>query len=74
MESILKKHWPPEVNTTDEFIECDECHGEGTVEMMNCTRGTASGCCGGCTVDVLCQECQGEKEVENPNFEPFEDE
>ena len=68
MESLTE-----EINTTHEFITCSHCHGKGTVEEMNCTRGTASGCCGGCTIDVTCPECDGQNEVLNPNYEPNEE-
>lgn len=35
-------------------VPCDECHGEGTIEEMNC-RNWSNECCGGCYVDKPCE-------------------
>jgi len=57
------------MNTTDEFIECSECEGDGTQEQLDCRVGTASLCCGSCIIDVPCSVCKGECEIPNENFE-----
>ncbi len=54
----------------EEFIECPECDGEGYHEIIgwNCSS-PSSDCCGGCvTGSKTCQECNGEGEIENPDF------
>jgi hypothetical protein len=62
-----------EPNTTDEIIDCPECNGEGFTEEYDCNVGSASLCCGGCFKNVVCTECNGEKTIENPDFEEIED-
>ena len=41
-------------------IECEECNGEGRIEIgPECDR-VASMCCGGCYREESCEECHGE--------------
>jgi hypothetical protein len=45
-------------------IECPECEGERQIEMLDCTMGSSSMCCGGCYKYVPCTECEGNGEIE----------
>lgn len=45
------------------YLECPECNGEGGYDLfISCLR-PMSECCGGCTKQVKCKECDstGEK-------------
>ena len=55
-----------ELDHNDDEIECecDECDGDGTVEMMQECGRVASMCCGGCYVDVECDQCNGTGTIE----------
>lgn len=45
-------------------VECTTCEGEGFVEhMKQCNVYPIGECCGGCTVDVDCLDCDGEGTV-----------
>lgn len=45
-------------------IECEECDGEGIIEIgPECSR-PASLCCGGCYREERCEECNGEGKIE----------
>jgi len=50
-----------------EYITCESCDGEGTVEVIDCGM-SASYCCGGCVKDVTCDECDGSGEINNPEY------
>jgi hypothetical protein len=39
--------------------ECPECEGLGTVEAFKDCGRPASDCCGGCTITIECEACQG---------------
>lgn len=60
------------MNTTDEYIPCNNDCDEGRIEVMNCSMGTASGCCGGCYEYIPCPSCEGAGEILNENYEPNE--
>ena len=45
---------------TDEVqVLCDSCYGEGKIEVLRCTVGSSSYCCGGCTEAEICETCSG---------------
>lgn len=51
---------------------CPTCNGERTVwQMIECGR-SMSDCCGGCTRDVTCDECNGRGTVDDV-WDPRED-
>ena len=39
-------------------IECEDCHGKGYEEIVECDR-VASMCCGGCVRKYKCEDCNG---------------
>jgi hypothetical protein len=43
--------------------ECENCEGEGTVDVMNC-QNNSSECCGGCYKSETCEDCNGSGEIE----------
>ncbi len=43
--------------------DCDECYGEGFVEVMNC-HDQSNECCGGCYKEIECDQCNGTGTVE----------
>lgn len=45
-------------------MDCPTCFGEGSVEELRCRVANWRECCGGCTVDVPCADCDGTGEVE----------
>ncbi len=50
--------------------ECENCDGTGTIEVRAiCTVYPYSECCGGCTDDVDCPECDGSGEIEDEDEE-----
>lgn len=55
------------MNTTDEYLECDVCDGDGFYEILECGKA-ASMCCGGCYVPRECEDCEGTGEIENENY------
>jgi hypothetical protein len=56
----------------EQFIMCPECSGNGVVyEMISCGR-SMSDCCGGCTRDVKCENCDGGGVIENEDFFYYE--
>lgn len=44
-------------------VKCPACKGEGTVEKFNC-HNSSNECCGGCYIDVTCENCNGRTEIE----------
>lgn len=52
-----------EHNADDIECDCDECDGEGFVEVMDC-HDQSNECCGGCFKSVECDECNGSGTVE----------
>ena len=49
----------------EELIDCHECDGEGKLYIdtsRNCTV-YRNECCGGCGYDVVCNICNGEKQI-----------
>ena len=40
-------------------VECEECRGKGWIELIGVCSLPASACCGGCTRDEECDECNG---------------
>jgi hypothetical protein len=51
---------------------CPDCGGNGVVyEMISCGR-SMSDCCGGCTRDVKCENCDGGGVIENEDFFYYE--
>ena len=59
-ESIAFDFGEHEIQFTSQQ-DCEECGGEGHQEKMDCHVGSASLCCGGCVVDVDCEECEDGK-------------
>lgn len=55
------------MNTTEEYIDCDVCDGEGYIEILECGY-SASMCCGGCYKPRSCEDCEGTGEIENENY------
>ena len=39
-------------------MECKECDGTGTIEIMNC-HNYSNDCCGGCYKESHCKNCEG---------------
>tara|TARA_B110000902_G_scaffold26886_1_gene29173 strand:+ start:958 stop:1350 length:393 start_codon:yes stop_codon:yes gene_type:complete len=54
-----------ELEHNDDSIgwDCDECYGEGFVEVMNC-HDQSNECCGGCYKEIQCDQCNGTGTVE----------
>tara|TARA_R110002167_G_scaffold16991_1_gene65653 strand:- start:142 stop:534 length:393 start_codon:yes stop_codon:yes gene_type:complete len=54
-----------ELEHNDDSIgwDCDECYGEGFVEVMNC-HDQSNECCGGCYKEIECDQCNGTGTVE----------
>lgn len=44
---------------------CEECDGDGYLEVGPQCMKPASECCGGCYVKVECEECNGKGETEH---------
>jgi len=42
-----------------EEIECADCSGQGEYDQMQYCFKPMSECCGGCTITVVCEECNG---------------
>lgn len=40
-------------------VQCNSCYGEGKIDVLRCTVGSSSYCCGGCTEEEICEECDG---------------
>lgn len=49
-----------DTDDTPVYVLCYECGGEGTQEVSDCIN-PSSECCGGCTRDISCSECDGSK-------------
>jgi len=49
-------------------IECETCEGTGTLERMNCRNGS-NDCCGGCYIEVTCEDCLGYGFTELEDYE-----
>lgn len=45
-------------------LECPECHGQGLNEFFVGCSKPASECCGGCTVEYKCEDCDGNGSIE----------
>ena len=43
--------------------DCDECYGEGFIEVMN-FHDQSNECCGGCYKEIECDQCNGTGTVE----------
>jgi len=43
-------------------VECGECDGEGSYDVMDC-KDFSNECCGGCTKNVECENCKGSGSV-----------
>tara|TARA_R110001632_G_scaffold76073_2_gene172740 strand:- start:7088 stop:7246 length:159 start_codon:yes stop_codon:yes gene_type:complete len=41
-------------------IECENCIGSGLIEVMETCATSIADCCGGCTKQIDCEECDGE--------------
>ena len=56
------------------LLECPECSGYGIVDQDKswCCSKPTSACCGGCTEEVECIECNGTGEIEVDAYEHFE--
>lgn len=54
-----------ELDHNDDSVgwDCDECYGEGFVEVMNC-HDQSNECCGGCYKEIKCDQCNGTGTVE----------
>ena len=51
------------------IIECKYCDGSGSIdEIINCTQ-SASMCCGGCSKEIECPECEGCGQIKNDDDE-----
>lgn len=46
----------------ENIITCNECLGEGSIDVMNCSN-YSNECCGGCTKKVMCECCRGMGEL-----------
>ena len=44
-------------------IDCPDCEGNGSFEKRNCVNWSNE-CCGGCYVDVCCENCNGTGKIE----------
>lgn len=42
-----------------EKIKCRNCEGEGSYEAFTVCSKPMSNCCGGCTQQVSCEDCDG---------------
>jgi hypothetical protein len=52
-----------EHNDDDIECDCDECDGDGCVDVMDC-HDQSNECCGGCFKSVECDECNGTGKIE----------
>jgi len=43
--------------------DCETCNGKGVVDLLSCNK-YASDCCGGCTKEYECHDCEGWGKVE----------
>ena len=54
--------------------DCETCNGKGIVDLLSCNK-YASDCCGGCTKEYDCYDCEGlgkvEEEEEGPHKERY---
>lgn len=55
-----------DINTTDEYIECPTCEGTGTEAFEDDSYQVPA------VKYAPCQECHGEKEIENENYDIME--
>ena len=45
-------------------MECENCNGKGIVDVLSCST-SAQDCCGGCTKEYDCNECNGTGEIDD---------